>query len=152
MNQLRSYLIVSVLKGVALALTVIVVVGGFVQLVGQLPDVGTADYGLADAIAYMLLRVPRMIFEVLPAAAFVGALFGLGNLAVHRELVVMRASGVSHFSMLGAIGIAGFGLLVVMVLLGESFAPSLGAYARELRTAALHEDVEMDRGQSIWLK
>jgi lipopolysaccharide export system permease protein len=152
MNQLRSYLIVSVLKGVALALTVIVVVGGFVQLVGQLPDVGTADYGLADAIAYMLLRVPRMIFETLPAAALVGALLGLGNLAVHRELVVMRASGVSHFSMLGALALAGFGLLVVMVLLGESLAPSLGAYAREMRTTALHDDVDLDAGQSTWLK
>ena len=152
MSQLRSYLIVAVLKGVGLVLFGIVVVGSVIEFVGQLDDVGTADYHMTDAIAYVFLRVPRLMFEVLPAAAFVGALFGLGNLAVHRELVVMRASGVSQFRMLGALLLAGFGLVVLMVLLGESFAPSLSAYAREMRTAALHEDLDLDRGQSIWLK
>ena len=152
MNLLRSYLIVTVLKGVGLVLFGIVVVGSVIEFVGQIDDVGTADYAMTDAIAYVLLRIPRMIFEVLPAAAFVGALFGLGNLAVHRELIVMRASGVSHFRMLGALALAGFGLVVLTVLLGESLAPSLGAYARELRTVALHEDIDIERGQSIWLK
>jgi lipopolysaccharide export system permease protein len=152
MNLLRRYLILSVLKGVALVLFGIVVVGGVIEFVGQLDDVGTADYDMATAIAYVLLRIPRMIFEVLPAAAFVGALFGLSNLAVHRELVVMRASGVSHFRMLGALALAGFGLVVLMILLGESLAPSLTAYAREMRTSALHEDLDIERGQSIWLK
>jgi lipopolysaccharide export system permease protein len=152
MSQLRSYLIVTVLKGVGLVLLAIVLVGSVIEFVGQLDDVGTADYDMATAISYVLLRIPRMVFEVLPAAAFVGALFGLGNLAVHRELIVMRASGISHFRMLGALALAGFGLMVLMVLLGESLAPSLSAYARELRTASLHEDIDLERGQSIWLK
>jgi lipopolysaccharide export system permease protein len=151
-NQLRNYLMVTVLKGVALVLLVIVTVGGFIELVGQLDDVGTADYGLAEAVSYVLLRVPRLIFDVLPMAALLGGLLGLGNMAVHRELIVMRASGVSHYRMLGALALAGFGLLVVMVLLGESFAPSLGAYAREMRTQALHDDVSIDNTQSTWLK
>jgi lipopolysaccharide export system permease protein len=152
MNQLRRYLIVTVLKGITLVLFAIVVVGGVIEFVGQLDDVGTADYDIKAAIAYVVLRIPRMIFEILPVAAFVGSLFGLGNLAVHRELIVMRASGISHFRMIGALALAGFGLMVLMVVLGESLAPSLGAYAREMRTAALHEDVDLQRGQSIWLK
>ena len=152
MNQLRNYLMLTVLKGVALVLLVVVMVGGFIDFVGQLEDVGTGDYGLPQAISYVFLRIPRTIFEVLPAAALIGALLGLGNLAVHRELVVMRASGISHFSMLGALLLTGFGLMVVMVLLGESLAPSLGAYARELRTTALHDDVDLADGQSTWLK
>jgi lipopolysaccharide export system permease protein len=142
MSQLRSYLIVTVLKGVGLVLLAIVLVGSVIEFVGQLDDVGAADYDMAAAISYVLLRIPRMVFEVLPAAAF----------AVHRELIVMRASGISHFRMLGALVLAGFGLMVLMVLLGESLAPSLSAYARELRTASLHEDVDLERGQSIWLK
>jgi lipopolysaccharide export system permease protein len=142
----------TVLKGIALVLLVIVTLGGFIEFVGQLDAVGTADYGLAQAIGYVLLRLPRLIFETLPAAALLGALFGLGNMAVHRELIVMRASGVSHFSMLGTLALTGFTLMVIMVLLGESLAPSLGAYARELRTQALHDDVDMDSGQSTWLK
>src|SRR5690606_28410279 len=116
-----------------------------------LDDVGTNDYGFADAVAYVVLRLPRMLFEILPPAALIGALLGLGNLAVHRELIVMRASGVSHLQLLGAVSLAGSVLLVIMILLGESFAPSLGAYAREMRMRALNEDVN-EAGQSTWLK
>ena len=39
-----------------------------------------------------------------------------------------------------------------MVLLGESLAPSLGAYASEMRTRAMHEDVAVADGQSTWLR
>jgi lipopolysaccharide export system permease protein len=149
---LRNYLIVSVLKGVALVLVVLVLIGAIAELVGQLDDVGVARYGLNDAVTYVALRIPRMIFEVLPVAALIGALLSLGNLAVHRELVVMRASGVSHLEMLGAVGFAGVVLLVFMGLIGESLAPSLGAYARDMRDQALLDDVNLADGQSAWLR
>ena len=152
MTLLRRYVIRSVYTGVATALAVMVAVGSAIEFVGQLGDVGTGDYGLAQALTFVGLRLPRLVFETMPAAALIGALLGLGNLAVHRELVVMRASGVSMPQLLGAVALAGFGLSVVMALLGESLAPTLGAYAREMRTQALHEDVDLASGQSAWLK
>jgi lipopolysaccharide export system permease protein len=152
MNLLRTYLMWSVWKGVATALAVIVGVVACIEVVGQLDDVGTGDFGLAQALAYVVLRLPRTIFETLPAAALIGSLLSLGNLAVHRELIVMRASGVSPAQLLGSVGLAGIGLAVVMVLLGESLAPSLGAYASELRTRTMHEEVDIEDGQSTWLK
>jgi len=151
-TTLRRYLIVAIYKGVATALAVMVTVGAAIEFVGQLGDVGTGDYGLSQALMFVALRLPRLVFETMPAAALIGALRGLGNLAVHRELVVMRASGVSMPQLLGAVALAGFGVSVVMALLGESLAPTLGAYAREMRTQALHEDVDLADGQSAWLK
>src|SRR6185295_8846801 len=74
------------------------------------------------------------------------------NLAVHRELIVMRASGVSTWQLLSAVGLAGFGLAVLMALLGESLAPSLAAYAAQMRTRAVHEDVAVGDGGATWLK
>jgi lipopolysaccharide export system permease protein len=64
----------------------------------------------------------------------------------------MRTSGVSHYRLLGAIATAGIVLLVVMVLLGESLAPSLGAYARTMRADALLEDVDTASARSTWFK
>jgi lipopolysaccharide export system permease protein len=151
MRRLTRYIATEVLKGVALTVVVIVAVASFIDLVGQLDDVGTRDFGFVEALSYVALRVPRTVFEILPPAALIGALLSLGNLAVHRELVVMRASGVSHMQLLGAVSVAGGVLLVLMVLLGESFAPSLGAYAREMRTRALTDEL-VDAGQSTWLK
>jgi lipopolysaccharide export system permease protein len=148
---LRGYIVLSVIRGVALALAVLVAVMTAFDLVAQLDDVGTGTYTLDAAIVYVLLGTPRTIFSVLPAAALIGSLLALGNLAVHRELVVMRASGISSWQLLMSVGLAGFALAVLMVLLGESLAPSLGAYAAEMRTRALREDLTAE-GQATWLK
>ncbi len=152
MTLLRAYLVMAVFRGVVSVLAVLVVVTCAIDFVGQLNDVGTGDYDLQAALSYIGLRVPRTMFTTLPIAALIGGLLSLGNLAVHRELVVMRASGVSSWQLLSAVGLAGLGLAVLMVLLGESLAPSLGAYASEMRTRALHDDIALADGQATWLR
>jgi lipopolysaccharide export system permease protein len=152
MTILRTYLVMSVLRGVAVTLLVLVAVTSGIEFVGQLDDVGSGNYDVVSALTYVLLRAPRTIFSTLPAAALIGSLLSLGNLAVHRELVVMRASGISSWQLLWSVGLAGFALAVFMVLLGESLAPSLSAYASEMRTRAMHEDVGVSDGQATWLK
>jgi lipopolysaccharide export system permease protein len=148
---LRGYILFSLFRGVAAALVVMVGIAACIELVGQLNDVGSGEYGMREALSYVALRIPRNVFETMPAAALIGSLLSLGNLAVHRELVVMRASGISPWQLLSAVGLAGFGLAVLMALLGESLAPSLGAYASQLRTQAV-QDVDLADGQSTWLK
>jgi len=149
---LRNYIVMAVFRGVATVLAVLVVVTCAIEFVGQLNDVGTGDYDLRAAVTYVGLRVPRTVFLTLPIAALIGGLLSLGNLAVHRELVVMRASGVSSWQLLSAVGLAGLALAVLMVLLGESLAPSLGAYAAEMRTRTMHDDIAMAKGQATWLR
>ncbi|MED5535492.1 MAG: LPS export ABC transporter permease LptG [Pseudomonadota bacterium] len=152
MNLLNRYIAVTILKSVAIVIFVLIAVGTFIDFMAQLSDVGTAQYDLRTAAAYAALRIPRMVFQLLPAAALIGALLGLGNLAVHRELVVMRASGISKLRLMGPVAIAGFVLMVIMAVLGESLAPSLGAYAREVRAAAMLDTEELADGSSTWLK
>src|SRR5690606_9787364 len=152
MMLLRGYLIRAVVRGVLTALAVLVGVTVSIELVGQLEDVGDGNYTLPMALAYVALRIPRTVFSTLPAAALIGSLLSLGNLAVHRELTVMRASGISPWQLLVSVGLAGFGLAVFMALLGESIAPSLGAYASSMRSRAVNADIDMADGQSIWFK
>jgi lipopolysaccharide export system permease protein len=152
MGLLDRYIAGAVLKGVATVVFVLLAVVTFVEFVGQLDDVGTAQYDLEDAFAYVALRLPRMIVQMLPAAALLGALFSLGNLATHSELVVMRSSGVSRIRMIGSVGIAGIVLMIFMALLGESLAPSLGNYASQLRSQALLDSVDIANARSAWLK
>jgi lipopolysaccharide export system permease protein len=152
MTLLRTYIMLSVLRGVATVVAVLVAVTSAIELVGQLNDVGNGDYNLRAALTYVGLRIPRTVFETLPIAALIGSLLSLGNMAVHRELVVMRASGVSSWQLLSAVGLAGFSLAVLMVLLGESLAPSLGAYASEMRTRALNDELAASQGQATWLR
>ncbi len=152
MTLLDRYIAAAVLRGVAMVVFVLIAVGTFIEFMGQLSDVGTAQYELSDAVTYVALRVPRMVFQLMPAAALIGALFSLGNLAVHRELVVMRSSGVSRLRLMGSVALAGSVLMLLMAMLGESIAPSLSAYARDLRTQALVDADELADGSSTWLK
>ena len=152
MNRLTVYIVRAVLRATALVAVVLVTVASAVEFVAQLDDVGLASYGLREALVYVALRIPHKLFDVLPAAALIGALLGLGNMAVHRELVVMRTSGISHYRLLAAAGAAGVVLLVVMWLLGESLAPSLGDYARRLRAEALFADVDSASAQSTVIR
>jgi lipopolysaccharide export system permease protein len=152
MILLERYIAVAVLKGVALVTLMLLAVSTFIEFVGQLDDVGTGSYTMGLALSYVALRLPGAVFEFLPAAALIGALLSLGNLAVNRELIVMRASGVSVAQLANAVAIAGGVLMVLMVLLGESLAPSLGAYARELRTSAIDDMAGTVGVQSTWVK
>jgi len=152
MNLLDRYIVASILKGVAVVVLVLLGIVSFVEFVGQLDDIGTSQYRLDDAITYVAFRIPRLTFLLLPAAALLGALLSLGNLAVHHELVVMRVSGVSRFRLLGAVAIAGLILTIIMAMLGDSFAPSLDAYGRRMRAQALLDTGSLSDARAIWLK
>jgi lipopolysaccharide export system permease protein len=151
-NLLDRYIVVSVLKSVALVVLVLLGIATFVEFVGQLDDIGTSQYRFDDALTYVALRIPRMTFQLLPAAALLGALLSLGNLAVHHELVVMSVSGVSRLRLLGAVSIAGLILTIIMAMLGDSLAPSLDAYGRQFRTQAMQEPGSLANARAIWLK
>lgn len=151
MNLLDRYIVRSILNAILVVMLVLLGLRTFIEFVGQLNDVG-GDYTLVKAAAFVALRTPRAIFDMLPAAALLGALLGLGGLASHSELVVMRASGVSRLRLLRSASLAGCMLLLLMALLGESIAPSAGQYARQLRAAALHQDLTIGGGRDVWLK
>ena len=55
----------------------------------------SGDYQFAEALWYVTLTTPRRIYELLPYVVFLGALIGLGSLASHSEIVVLRSAGVS---------------------------------------------------------
>src|SRR5262249_32624077 len=67
MTLLRGYIMFSVFRGVATVLAVLVAVFGAIELVGQMNDLGSGDYGLGQALSYVLLRLPRKIVDTLPA-------------------------------------------------------------------------------------
>ena len=152
MNVLDRYLVVAVLRGVALVLSVLLAISAVITFVGQADDIGTANYTLVAALTYVGLKLPQAVCDLLPVTALVGGLLSLGNLAVHRELIVMRSSGVSLLQLFGAVALAGALLAGVRVLLVESLAPSLFAYAGEFRAQAINEEVNLADGSSAWFK
>ena len=83
--------------GVVLILLVVQMLFVFLGQIGDLND----KYRIADALRFVLFETPNNLYPILPIGALVGAVVGLGSLASSSELVVMRASGISVWRIVG---------------------------------------------------
>ncbi|WP_285274844.1 LPS export ABC transporter permease LptG [Halopseudomonas bauzanensis] len=120
-------------------LTVALIIVGLDLLfayISELEDL-EGDYGAVEALTYIILTTPRRLYELLPMAALVGCLIGLGTLASNSELTVMRASGVSIGRIMGAVLKPLLVLMVAGVLLGEYVAPYSENMAESRRALAV---------------
>ena len=63
----------SVITASLLALVILIAVFSFFSLVDQLDDTGHANYGVFQAIEYVLLTIPRLSYELFPIATVVVA-------------------------------------------------------------------------------
>ncbi len=150
MRIIDRYLAWSVISGTLLTLGVLLPLLGVVILADQLDAIGEADYGLADALLFMLLSLPRYAYQIFPIATLIGALIGLGSLASRSELVALRAAGLSVWQIVRAGLLGGLLLAAFAVVLGEVVAPFAEQRGVELRREALSGDVAQQTPDGFW--
>lgn len=90
MKVVRRYLFRSIIGTILLVLSVLLGLAAFIEFVTQLDDIGTGSYGTMQALIYTLLKLPNLAYQMLPMAVLLGSLLGLGGLANHGELIVLR--------------------------------------------------------------
>ena len=95
MRLIDRYIGIHILSGTALALAVLLSVFSFIDFIDDLDAVGRGTYTVTSAMMHSLLTMPGRAFALFPPAALIGTLLGLGTLAINRELVIMRAAGIS---------------------------------------------------------
>lgn len=150
MRILDAWIARHVMGGALLALAVLLSLTAVVAFVEELDAVGSGSYGIGGAIEYVLLTVPRHAVVLFPLASVIGALVGLGTLAVSRELTVVRASGVSVARTVGSVLMGALALMVIAVVVGEVVAPYCERLAQTRRAAALEE--AQSRGAGYWIR
>ncbi|MEX2496747.1 MAG: LPS export ABC transporter permease LptG [Woeseia sp.] len=151
MRVLTAYLMRSILSSTLLVLGVLLALAALFEFIGQLDDI-QGNYTLQMALLYAALRLPQLAFEMLPIAALIGALLGLGGLANSSELIVMRTAGISVGRMAGMVAIAGVVLTVLTALIGEFIGPPTDYFARTMRNEARFEQDDVDFGNAAWVK
>jgi len=151
MKLIDRYIISSVIGGVLLVLTVIVALSSFMLFVGQFDDIGVGRYALGDAFMYVILKAPQQAYEIFPIAALMGSLLGLGNLATHSELIVMRAAGVTTWRLAGSVAMAGVLMAMFAAGLGEVLAPPAEQYAVSSKAISMHSRLAFT-SNGTWLR
>jgi lipopolysaccharide export system permease protein len=106
------------------------------DFVAELEELGKGQYQLGEVLSYLVLSMPKRIYELLPIAALLGSVLGLGNLASQSELVVMRAAGISIQGINKAVMIVAISLMLLALFVGEVIRPTAEQSARELQSMA----------------
>ena len=152
MRILDRYIGQMVQVSVLAALSVILVIFDLNEFVNQVDNIGRADFTTWTAFLYTLLWTPSTIYQVFPMAALLGTLLGLGMLASHSELVVVRAAGISKFRIAFAVVKSMLALVVIVFFIGEVVVPHTEQYAEQMKLKALESRVSLDSEYGLWMR
>ena len=149
MRKLDRYIGASVFFAILAVLGVIVGLALLFAFIDELGDL-SETYGTLDVLIYVLLTLPRRAYEMLPMAALIGCLIGLGTLASNSELTIMRAAGVSVGRIVWAVMKPMLVLMLVGVLIGEYLAPWSENQAQAQRSLAQGGGEAQSSKHGLW--
>lgn len=152
MRLIDRYIGMTIVLSTLTVMAVLLALMSFADFVNELDKVGHGNYGLVQAGEYTLLSMPRTAYVLFPFTALLGSLIGLGMLATHRELVVIRAAGVSLARIIVSVLKVGVLLMAAAILLGEYLAPASEKVAQDLRTRAMAEQVTLSTKTGLWMR
>ncbi len=151
MNVLTAYIVKEVLKGSFVALLLFLTLFNLFTFSDEMKDL-EGGYGLKEIIYYVALTSPGVLYELVPSSALIGSLFILGAMGNNRELIAMRAAGLSVFGIIRAVLLAGSILVAFSLLVGEFVAPETHRLAQLIRLSAKNEQVIMGTKYGLWLR
>lgn len=151
-KTLDRYVIGTILRGVGLVASVVLILGGLFLFMEQQDDIGIGRYSTPDALLFVLLNLPQQVWELLPITALIGALLALGNLARGSELTVMRAAGLSPWRLARGVVIAGLVLVTIGFTMTEIVAPPAVQLARQAKAFAKFSNVDFGGSREAWAR
>ncbi len=133
MRILDRYVLSEVLKILAVALLAFVVVFDVVDLFDNIDTYMDRKASMSSVARYYAFLLPWEFVLVLPIGALLSTLLAVGNLARHRELVAMKASGISLYRIMAPLLALGVVLTVAALVLGETVVPRTNALKRRVQ-------------------
>lgn len=151
MNRIERYLASVVAVHTLLVLMVLLALIGFSEFLNEVSDVNE-QYTLNHASLYVLLKLPNYSYQLFPVALLIGTLMGLGALANHAELTVLRVTGWSISRIFWAIAKAAFLFWGLFALWGETVGPTAESYAYKIQSEAQNKPFAMGAKSGFWVK
>ena len=135
MVKLDRYIGKSVLLAILAVSGIILGLATLFAFIDEMKSI-SSSYTMMDVLSFVVLTAPRRLYEMLPVAALIGCLIGLGSLASNSELTIMRAAGVSTSRIVWAVMKPMLVLMLAGILMGEYLAPATESVAQANRALA----------------
>ena len=149
MVKLDRYIGSSVLLAILAVLGIILGLALLFAVIDEMRSL-SSSYTVLDVFSFVMLTAPRRMYEMLPMAALIGCLIGLGGLASNSELTIMRAAGVSLGRIVWAVMKPMLVLMVVGVLIGEYVVPATESMAQANRALAQGSGDSQSSKHGLW--
>ncbi len=152
MKTIRRLVYLEVMQAVAFVSLGFLALFFFFDFVDELPNLGKANqaYRMTQVLAYVALRIPNHLYELLPIAVLIGTIFVMARFAQSSEYTILRTSGLGPWRALRALLVLGMGFTVLTFATGDYIAPLADRTAQLLKA-------RMSGGVSVgstgaWLK
>jgi len=148
-RKLDNYVMRTVGGATLLVMVVVLSLDLIFAFIAELDD-AKAQYQTPQALLYVLMTVPRRIYDYLPLGAFMGCLVGLGAMASSSELTVIRAAGVSIRRIVWSAMKPTLVVVIIGLMIGEYVAPPLERMAQSQKAIAQGASHNIASSGGIW--
>lgn len=151
MKRIDLYIARTVIVNTLLVLLVLTVLASVITFVGEIHNI-SETYTIAEAARFTVYKIPGGMYDMFTIAVLLGALLGLGELAGHNELTVMRVAGLSVARLGLSAMMGGVVLALFCVLLGEMVVPGTEQRAEDRRAELVNSRTNVLGVGGIWAK
>ena len=123
MKILTRHLSKEILLSTTFVLVALVALIAFFDLVSQARDIGNR-YSISMALFLTMLKLPSRLYEVMPIAVLLGAVYTMSRLASNSEFTIMRVSGLSPLRLASMMTVPALVLIAATYVLGEWITPA----------------------------
>ena len=124
----------------------------FFNFLSELNSVGNANYTILSAFQYIILQMPEVAYDQASALILLGCILGMGHLAATGQLLIFRVSGASVLKITWLTVKNAMLFLFILILIGETFAPTLTQYAESERMHALGQTSFSGSKDGFWIR
>lgn len=152
MKVLTRHVAKEVLIATLFVLVALVALIAFFDLVSQARNIGNR-YRISMALFLTMLKLPSRLYEVMPIAALLGAVYTMSRLASNSEFTIMRVAGLSPFRLAGMMTVPALILIAMTYCLGEWLTPAADMMRNDMDNILFNRKLSA-RGYSsgVWVK
>ncbi|CAM2177052.1 lipopolysaccharide export system permease protein [Paraburkholderia sacchari] len=124
----------------------------FFDLINELNSVGHGNYKFMYAVLRVSLQAPSRLYEIIPVAALISAIYVFAQMAANSEYTIFRVSGLATGQALRSLLKIGIPLVLLTYLMGEVIGPYTDQLSERVRLEALGSAVSSDFKSGVWVK
>lgn len=123
----------------------------FFDMLNELESV-QGGYTSLVAFFHVMLQAPTRIYEVLPIAVLISAIYVFSQLASQSEYTIFRVAGLNTRQALFSLFKLAVPLALVTFIFGEFIGPAAEQYAQKIKLEAIGATVSAGFRSGVWVK